>query len=191
MRCAAASGERLRQRLRHLRRAHARRARRPCPCRSFEEAREGAHAGERAHQRAALDALGAPRRHEGAHVLRRQLGERAQRRRAAEMLGQESEELAHVAPVGFDRLGRHAPLAAEMPEPARDLGRDIGRGKGSSGLLVGLAGHEVIVPPLRSLIVKLAGLASCSGVMPAKAGIQYSRACRVLDHPPSRMMTAW
>ena len=57
----------------------------PLPLR-LEEARERAHAGQRPHQRAAAGAVGAPRRHEGADVLRRQFGELAQRRRAAEML---------------------------------------------------------------------------------------------------------
>ena len=42
-----------------------------------------------------------------------ELGEARERRRAAEMLGEEGEELADVAPIGLDRLGRHAPLGAE------------------------------------------------------------------------------
>ncbi len=37
-----------------------------------------------------------------------------QRRRAAEMLGEKGQELQHVAPIGFERLRRHAPLGAEM-----------------------------------------------------------------------------
>ena len=98
----------------------------PLPLRSRKR-RERAHAGERAHQRAAADAVRAARRQKGADVGRRQRGERLQRRRAAEMLGQEAQELPHVAPIGFERLWRHAPLGAEMAEPALDLGRDLGR----------------------------------------------------------------
>ena len=42
---------------------------------ALEEAREGARAGQPAHQRAVAGALAAPRRHEGAHVGGRQFGE--------------------------------------------------------------------------------------------------------------------
>ena len=49
------------------------------------------------------------------------------------MLGQEGEELAHVAPIGLAGLRRHPPLGAEMREPARELGRDIGRSEGKIG----------------------------------------------------------
>ena len=97
----------------------------PLPFRS-EIAREAAHAGERAHQRAAADPLRAARRHEGAHVGWRQRRECFQRRRAAEMLGEKGEELQHVAPIGFERLRRITALVAEMAEPAFDLGGDLG-----------------------------------------------------------------
>ena len=100
----------------------------PLPLRSRNR-REGAEAGERPHQRAAADAGCAPRRHEGAHVGGRELGKVRQRGRAAEMLGEKLEELQHVAPVGLDRLRRHAPLGAKMLEPVFDLGRDLGRHK--------------------------------------------------------------
>ena len=42
-----------------------------------------------------------------------------QRDLAAEMLGQEGEELAGVAAIGLDRLRRHPPLAGEEGAPAR------------------------------------------------------------------------
>jgi hypothetical protein len=45
------------------------------------------------------------------------------------MRGEESQELQNIAPIGFDGLGRHAALAAEMFEPMRDLGGDL-RGNG-------------------------------------------------------------
>ena len=46
----------------------------PLPLRSRKRA-NAAHAGERAHQRAAADAFGAARRHKRAHVRGRQRGE--------------------------------------------------------------------------------------------------------------------
>ena len=52
----------------------------PLPLRSRKRAND-AHARQHAHQRAAADAVGAPRRHEGAHVLRRQRGKLRERRR--------------------------------------------------------------------------------------------------------------
>ena len=118
--------KRPRQGLADLRRAHGGKRADPALAVALEKAREGARAGERSHQRAAADAVGAPRRHEGAHIGRRQRGKLFQRRRAAEMLGEESEELQHIALIGLDRLWRHAPLGAEMLEPVRDLGGDLG-----------------------------------------------------------------
>ena len=91
------------------------------------------------------------------------------------MLCHEFEELAGVALIGFDRLGRHAPLIAEMREPARDLSRNVGCGE-KLRFVGWLTGHEGIVSLVGSLIVKPVKLAFCSGVMPAKAGIQYSPA---------------
>ena len=124
-------GERLRQRLGNLRRAHRGERADLALAVAFEEARERAHAGQRAHQRAAADARRAPRRHEGAHVLRGELGELGQRWRAAEMLGEKAEELARRRarrpPAVF---ARHPALGAEMAQPARDLGRHVGGGSG-------------------------------------------------------------
>src|SRR5580693_4828329 len=48
-------------------------------------------------------------------------------RRAAEVLGKKLQELQHVAPIGFEGLGRQAPLGAEMAQPSLDLGRHFGR----------------------------------------------------------------
>jgi hypothetical protein len=70
--------------------------------------------------------FGPSRRHEGAHIRRRQRGKLLERRRSAEMLGEKAEELQHIALIGLDSLRRHAPLGAEMQEPARDLGGDFG-----------------------------------------------------------------
>ena len=135
-------GERLRQRLRHLRRAHGGERADLALAVAFQKARERAHARERPHQRAAADAVAAPRRHEGAHVLRRELGEFGERRRAAEMLGHESEELPDVALVGLDGLARHAALGAEMREPARHLGRHVRAAKVNS-----LRGSGFVIAP--------------------------------------------
>src|SRR5271154_4411369 len=46
---------------------------------------------------------------------------------AAEMFGEEAQELQYVAPIGLDGLGRHAPLGGEMFQPAVDLGGDFRR----------------------------------------------------------------
>ena len=42
-----------------------------------------------------------------------------------EMLCQEFNELAQVAPIGIERLRRIAPLVAEMGEPVLELGDDF------------------------------------------------------------------
>ena len=49
---------------------------------------------------------------------------------AAQMLGDEGEELPDVALVGFDGFGRHPALGPEMREPARHLGRHVVGGEG-------------------------------------------------------------
>ena len=96
----------------------------PLPLRSRKRANERTPASARISERPPMPSA-APRRHEGAHVLRREPGEFGQRRPAAQMLGQKSEELPDVALVGLDGLGRHPALGAEMREPARHLGRDV------------------------------------------------------------------
>ncbi len=45
------------------------------------------------------------------------------------MLGEEIEELADVARIGFQRFRRHAPLGAEIAEPAGDFGGHVGGGE--------------------------------------------------------------
>ena len=42
------------------------------------------------------------------------------------MFGEKAEELAGVARIGLERLWRHALLGAEIAEPARDFGGDVG-----------------------------------------------------------------
>ena len=129
--------ERLRQCLRHLRRAHGIERRDLAFAVALQKTREGARAGKPAHQRARGDIVRAPRRHEGAHVLRGELGQLLERRRAAEMLGQKSEKLRNIARIGVERFRRHPPLMAQIREPASDLDRDIGSGKGKIGLWIG------------------------------------------------------
>ena len=105
----------------------------PLPLRSRNRANDRI-ARQRPHQRTAADAVRAPRRHERAHVLRREPGQFGQRRLAAEMLRQKSQELPDVALVGLDGLGRHPPLGAEMAEPARHLGRHVAGDEGQFGV---------------------------------------------------------
>jgi hypothetical protein len=92
---------------------------------AFEETAKGADAGERAHQRTAADGVSAPRREEGAHVSRGKCRQVSQGRRAAQMIGEEMQELQYIAPVGFDRFARKIALGAEMPQPSFDLHRDF------------------------------------------------------------------
>ena len=66
------------------------------------------------------------------------------------MLGEEAEELQHVAPVGFDRLRRHAAFVAEMAEPAFDLGRDFGGDKVDIGLRARQVPVSKLLRPVRS-----------------------------------------
>jgi hypothetical protein len=91
--------------------------------RSRKRAKERAPASERISER---DPIPAPRRAEGAHVARLDGGERFQADRLADVPGQEAEELAHVALIGFNGLARHAPLGAQMRKPAPQLRRDVG-----------------------------------------------------------------
>ena len=96
---------------------------------AFEKACKRARPSERPHQRAAANIVRAPRRQESAHVLRRETRERGERDPAAEVIAKESEELPYVAPIGLDRLWRHAPLGGEVGEPARHLAGNLGGGE--------------------------------------------------------------
>ena len=51
---------------------------------------------------------------------------------AAPMLGEEPEELADVAGIGFQRLRRQPPLGAQMRQPARHLQRHVSAAQSSS-----------------------------------------------------------
>jgi hypothetical protein len=44
------------------------------------------------------------------------------------MAGEKTQELAGVAPVGLQRLIRHAAFVAEIAQPTDDFGGDIGGG---------------------------------------------------------------
>ena len=46
------------------------------------------------------------------------------------MIGKEGQELRDVAPIGVERLFRHAPFRAEIFEPAPDFGGHVGMNGG-------------------------------------------------------------
>ena len=99
----------------------------PLPLRSRKRANERAPASTRISER-----LPRPSPRRAAMKARTSAGvslaKRFERRRAAQMPGQKIEELADVAPIGFQRLRRHAPLGAEIAEPAADFGGHVGGG---------------------------------------------------------------
>ena len=98
----------------------------PLPLRSRKRANERAPASTRISERLP-SAVAAPRRHEGAHIGGRKLGRVALSDGAPPRCSaRKCEELADVAPVGFQRLRRHALLGAEIAEPAADFGGDVG-----------------------------------------------------------------
>src|SRR5262249_57028589 len=72
---------------------------------------------------------------EAAHAGGLELGHGLERHRAAEMLAEEGEELADVAPMGLDRLRRLPPFGGEVFEPAHELGRHIAGGRRQIGLV--------------------------------------------------------
>ena len=96
--------------------------------------------GERALQRAALDAIRTPAGEKGAQIARGAVGEIGNARRRAKAFCEEGEELPGVAAVGLDRARRQAPLVGEMLKPGGGGRRQIGRGgKGDS---VSELGHD-------------------------------------------------
>ena len=56
------------------------------------------------------------------------------------MLTQKEQELAHVAMIGLDRLGRHSSFGAEPSEPLPDRGDDVGSGERPDRVMVEGAG---------------------------------------------------
>ena len=129
MRLAAATASGFGKVLRQFRRAHGGQAppTLPLPLRSRKRANERAPASPRISERLPVPS---PRR--AAMKARTSAGVSLASclsdGRAAQMLGEKSEELADVAPIGLQRLGRHAPLGAEIAEPAGDFGGDVGGG---------------------------------------------------------------
>jgi len=109
--------QRARQALRYLRCAHGNKGRRRAEAGAFEMPAEGAQRRQLAHQRAPGDPRRAARGEEGAQVHRLQPRDGGERRRAAEVVREEGEELARVAAIGLQRLGRQAALTGKMGEP--------------------------------------------------------------------------
>src|SRR5579871_1287443 len=58
------------------------------------------------------------------------------------MQGEKVQELPHIALIGYDGLGRHPPLRAEMGEPVADFSGDLGGRSGKNRLA-----HIRVVPP--------------------------------------------
>jgi hypothetical protein len=90
---------------------------------------EGGRAGEIASRRAGADPLGASAGEEGAQVAGLQSAEVGDRRRVAEVLGEEAQELRDVAVVGLDGLRRGSALGGERTAPAAEGVGEIGGGE--------------------------------------------------------------
>ena len=97
----------------------------PLPLRSRKRANERTPASMRISERLPMPSARRAAM-KGAHVVRREPRQRGQRHPAAEMAGEEAEELAHVALIGLDRLRRHAPFGRQICEPAREFACDLG-----------------------------------------------------------------
>ncbi len=104
---------------------------------SLQKAREGAQTRKLAQQRTVLRARHPPRGEKGAQIGGRELGDQREIWRFAEMIAEEIEKLRKVAPIGGKGVGRGAPLARKMIEPAlRRAGERRRRGE-FRGLVLG------------------------------------------------------
>ena len=72
--------------------------------------------------------------HEGADIGGGKRAHVGERRRVAEMAGEEAQELVDVARIGLDRLVGQPPLAGKMPPPALDGLGEAGRGEDERGV---------------------------------------------------------
>ena len=99
-----------------------------CPAFARDMAGERFEGGERALQRAALDAFRPPVGEKGAQIAWRAVGEIGDRRRRAEALLEKGEKLPGVAAVSLDRARRQAPLVGEMAKPGGRRRGEVGRG---------------------------------------------------------------
>ncbi len=129
--------QRLGQALRDLRAAHGGERGAGAVALALEEAGEGAVGGEGAHHRARLEAVGAAGGQKGPDVARGERGDVGERRRSAEMAGEEAQEGGGVAVIGLDGLRAQAPLGGEIGDPAQPRGREVGRGEDEGGCHVG------------------------------------------------------
>ena len=100
----------------------------------LEEGDQRADAGDAARQRPRAGAVVAARGHEGADVGGGKRAHVGERRRIAEMAGEEAQELHDVARIGFHRLVGQPPLAGQMPPPALDGLGEAGRGDNQWGI---------------------------------------------------------
>ena len=90
--------------------------------------------GERALQRAALDAFRPPVGEKGAQIAWGAVGEIGDARRRAEALLEKGEKLPGVAAVSLDRARRQAPLVGEMVKPGGGRSGEVGRGGRRAGV---------------------------------------------------------
>ena len=103
---------------------------------------ERTQGGDRALERAGVDAFRAPRRQKGAQVRGPAIGEIGDARRRAEALPKEGEKLPGVTAVRVEGVGRDSPLVGEMAKPGGDDRRKVGRGWEGELCKVGGLTHE-------------------------------------------------
>src|SRR5690606_5382559 len=85
-------------------------------------AQKRAKAGKAAAERARARTVAAPGSQEPAQVRRAQIPDILEAGRSGEMPGEEGEELARVALIGFERVVRKASFFGERGEPTMSLG---------------------------------------------------------------------
>ena len=89
--------------------------------------------GKAPRQRPRTGAIDPPRREERAEVGGAERADVGNRRRRAEMVGQEAGELRDVAVIGLERVGSDPAFRSEMPAPRRDRRAEIWRGGDEDG----------------------------------------------------------
>ena len=113
------------------------------------KAEKQSDAGKAPGQRPALNTLPAPGGEERPEIRRPQIRDILQRRRPAEMTGQETEELSPVALVGAQRLVGQAAFVGKVIEPEPDPVIEIRfRCDQKVGRVWGARAHRPILAPV-------------------------------------------